>query len=57
MEITDEVMGMAYIERARNVSMGFDDIIANEIFQGQGYVTIKESDFAVKVQGAKLIKQ
>ena len=45
------------VERARNVSMGFDDIIANELFQGQGYVKVKESDFAIRVQGAKLTLQ
>lgn len=56
-EITDTITGMAYVERASRVSMGFDDIIANELFQGPGYVNISESDFAVKVQGAKLIKQ
>jgi len=56
-EVTDNVSGMAYVERAKNVSMGFDDIIANELFQGQGYVKVLEGDFAVKVQGAKLILQ
>ncbi|CAG9621055.1 hypothetical protein [Sutcliffiella rhizosphaerae] len=55
-EVTDTVTGMAYVERASRVSMGFEDIIANEIFEGQGYVNVSESDFAVKVQGAKLIK-
>lgn len=56
-EVTDTITGMGYVERAKNVSMGMDDIIANEIVQGQGYVNIKESDFAIRVQGAKLIFQ
>jgi hypothetical protein len=56
-EVTDTNTNMAYVERAKNVSMGLDDIIANELIQGQGYVTIKDSDFAVRVQGAKLILQ
>ena len=56
-EVTDEITEMGYVERAKNVSMGMDDIIANEIIQGQGYVDIKDSDFAIRVQGAKLIFQ
>lgn len=56
-EVTDETTGMGYVERAKNVSMGMDDIIANQIFQGPGYVDIKDGDFAVKVQGAKLTLQ
>jgi len=56
-EVTDQTTGMAYVERAKNVSMDMDDIIANEIFQGQGYVDIKDSDFAVRIQGAKLTLQ
>ena len=56
-EVTDEITGIGYVERARSVSMGLDDIIANELIQGQGYVEIKNADFAVKVQGAKLILQ
>lgn len=53
-EVTDTTTGMGYVERSRNVSMGADDIIANEIIQGQGYVKVKSSDFAIRVQGAKL---
>lgn len=56
-EVTDTISQMAYIERASRVAMGFDDIIANEIFQGPGYVNISDSDFAVRVQGAKITKQ
>lgn len=56
-QVTDTITGMGYVERAKNVSMGIDDIIANEIVQGQGYVNIKESDYAIRVQGATLIFQ
>lgn len=56
-EITDTVTGMGYVERASAVSMGLGDIIANEIVQGQGYVEIKDTDFAVRVQGAILTLQ
>lgn len=52
--VTDTTTNMAYIERASAVSMGMEDIIANEIVQGQGYVEIKPTDFAVRVQGANL---
>jgi hypothetical protein len=55
-EVTDTTMNMGYVERQSDVSMEFDDIIANEIFQGQGYVEIMSSDFSVKVQGATLTK-
>jgi hypothetical protein len=55
-EITDTTMNMGYVERQSDVSMEFGDIITNEIFQGQGYVEIKSSDFSVKVQGATLTK-
>lgn len=55
-EVTDTTMDMGYVERQSDVSMELDDIIANEIFQGQGYVEIMSSDFSVKVQGAKLTK-
>ena len=53
-EVTDTTMGMGYVERTRNVAMDFSDIIANEVFQGPGYVEVKESDFAIRVQGAVL---
>jgi hypothetical protein len=55
-EVTDTTMNMGYVERQSDVSMEMGDIIANEIFQGQGYVEIMSSDFSVKVQGAKLTK-
>ena len=56
-EVTDTIMEMGYVERTRNVAMDFSDIIANEIFQGQGYVEIRDSDFAIRVQGANLVMQ
>ena len=55
-EVTDTTTNMGYVERQSDVSMEFDDIIANEIFQGQGYVEIMSSDFSIKVQGATLTK-
>jgi len=55
-EVTDTTMDMGYVERQSDVSMELDDVIANEIFQNQGYVEIKSTDFSVKVQGATLTK-
>lgn len=37
--------------------MGLDDIIANEIQQGPGYVKIVKGDFAVRLQGVKITLQ
>ncbi len=53
-EVTDKTTGMGYVERAKSVAMGMDDIIANEIIQGNGYVKIEKSDFAVRLQGVKI---
>lgn len=55
-DITDEIMNTGYVERLSDVSMDFKDIIANQLFQNQGYVEILESDYAVRLQGAKLTK-
>ncbi len=55
-EVTDTTTNMGYVERQSDVSMELGDVIANEIFQNQGYVEIKSTDFSVKVQGAKLTK-
>lgn len=52
-EVTDTTTNMGYVERAKSVAMGMDDIIANEIYQGPGYVKIEEDDFAVRLQGVK----
>lgn len=56
-EVTDTTMNMGYVERAKSVAMGMDDIIANEVFQGPGYVKVMETDFAIKITGAKLTLQ
>ena len=55
--ITDTITKIGYVERSKNVSMGADDIIANELFQGDGYVKILGTDYAVRLQGVKLIFQ
>lgn len=53
-EVTDTTMEKGYVERTRKVAMDLNDIISNEVFQGPGYVEVKESDFAIRVQGAVL---
>lgn len=53
-EVTDTTTNMGYVQRSRSVAMGMDDIIANEIVQGPGYVKIEEGDFAVRLQGVKI---
>lgn len=56
-EVTETVVNMGYVERTSSVAMNFSDIIANEVFQGQGYIEVKEGDFAIRVQGATLVLQ
>ena len=56
-EVTDTTTKMGYVQRSRSVAMGMDDIIANEIVQGSGYVKIEKGDFAVRLQGVKLTLQ
>lgn len=56
-EVTDQTTNMGYVERTANASMDTNDIIANEIIQSSGYVKIKDTDFAVRVQGVKLTLQ
>lgn len=56
-EVTDTVTEMGYVQRSKSVAMGMDDIIANEIVQGSGYVKIEEGDFAVRLQGVKITLQ
>lgn len=56
-EITDEATGMGYVERSKSVAMDVNDIIANDIQQGSGYVKIEKGDFAVRLQGVKLTFQ
>lgn len=55
--LSDNSMGLGYVERARSVAMGVDDIIANDAFQGPGYVKIEKGDFAIKLQGVKITKK
>ena len=56
-EVTDTTTKMGYVQRSKSVAMGMDDIIANEIIQGPGYVKIEEGDFAVQLQGVKITLQ
>lgn len=56
-EVTDTITKMGYIERSRSVAMGINDIIANEIQKGPGYVKIEKGDFAVRLQGVKITLQ
>ncbi len=56
-EVIDETSSMGYVERSKSVAMGTDDIIANQIFQGPGYVKIQEGDFAVRLQGVRITLQ
>ncbi len=56
-EVTDTITNMGYVERSRSVAMGMEDIIANEIIQGPGYVKIEQGDFAVRLQGVKISLQ
>lgn len=56
-EVTDTATKMGYVQRSRSVAMGADDIIANEIEQGPGYVKIVQGDFAVRLQGVKITLQ
>jgi uncharacterized protein with FMN-binding domain len=54
--LTDTVTKMGYIERSKGVSMDADDILANVILTGNGYVEIKSTDTAVKLQGVEITK-
>lgn len=56
-EVTDTTAKMGYVERSKSVAMGMNDIIANEIIQGPGYVKIEKTDFAVRLQGVKITLQ
>jgi len=56
-EVTDTTTKMGYVQRSKSVAMGMDDIIANQIMQGSGYVEIKDTDFAVRLQGVKITLQ
>jgi hypothetical protein len=56
-EVTDTTTEMGYVERSSSAAMDMNDIIANEIVQGQSYIEIIESDFLVRLQGVKITKQ
>lgn len=56
-EITDTVSKTGYVQRSRSVAMGSEDIIANDLIQGPGYVKIEKGDFAVLLQGVKITLQ
>ncbi len=52
--ITDTISNMGYVERSKDVNMEVDSIIANIILTGNGYVEVKDTDKAIKIQGAEL---
>jgi len=45
---------MGYVERAKDLEMGLDSILANIILTGNGYVEILDTDVVVKLQGVEL---
>lgn len=49
---TDSSMG--YTARLSDLNGGLDSIIANEIYQGQGYVQILPTDYAIEISGCVL---
>jgi len=53
-KLEDSGLGMGYTARLRAVRYDFDDIIANDVVTGDGYLEIKRADFAVKLQGVTL---
>ena len=55
-EITDEEVGLAYVEISTSATMSPDDIIMNKLLSENGTITINEDDFAIKIEGGKLIK-
>lgn len=52
--LTDSILKMGYVERAKDINMEFDSIIANIVLTGNGYVEILDSDVAVKLQGVEI---
>jgi len=55
-EVIASEKGVGYIARLKSVSMDVDDVIAGMTVRGHGYVEIKGSDFAIKIENARLIK-
>lgn len=54
--VTDKISGIGYVERVSDASFDFDSIIANTAFQGQEYITVSDTDFAIRLQGVKMTK-
>jgi len=54
--VIDKVTKMGYIERDKDLRMGTDSILANDVFLGDGYVRILATDVAVKLQGVEIEK-
>lgn len=52
--LNDTALKMGYVERAKDVTMGTDSIIANILLTGNGYVEILKTDVAVKLQGVTI---
>ena len=52
--LNDSALKMGYVERAKDVTMGADSIIANILLTGNGYVKILKTDVAVKLQGVTI---
>lgn len=52
--LKDNSIKMGYIERAKDLNMEVDSIIANIILTGNGYVEILNTDVAVKLQGVEI---
>lgn len=50
----DGLMGMGYVERAKDSSMSVESILANILLTGNGYAEIKDTDAFVKITGAVL---
>lgn len=53
-KVTPDSDSMGYTARLADLNGGLDSIIANEIYQGQGYVQILPTDYAVEVTGCTL---
>lgn len=52
--LKDNFLNMGYVERKKDLDMGFNSIIANIVLTGDGYVEIKKTDVAVKLQGVEI---
>jgi len=52
--LKDSIMKMGYVERAKDLDMGVDSILANIILTGNGYIEILKTDVVVKLQGVEI---